>query len=135
MSKKSQKGVQPLSKEERNAIYNEVAFGLINLDIWNIEDQGMKKFKIMMKLYLDHGKEFNGEIDLESLDRKLIYNLYNDRRKKTVAYLSKDRYLKAIKAREKQEEKKITEQTKQMVDLPVDPDELKTLRELEKADN
>src|SRR5438874_7677884 len=98
-------GPQPLSKDERNKIYFEVMIGLMNLNIWDLNDESMQKFRVMMKLYLDHGMEFSGELNIDSIERKLIYNLYNDRNKKTVAYLSNDRYLKAVKAREKKLEK------------------------------
>ena len=128
---KIQTGPQPLSKDERNKIYFEVMLALMNLQIWDLNDESMQKFRIMMKLYLDHGKEFSGELEIESIERKLIYNLYNDRRKKTVAYLSGDRYFKAIKAREKQQEREAIKSNKQMINLPVDPVELKALREKE----
>jgi hypothetical protein len=101
MSKRASSGPQPLTYDERNKIYFEVVFSLMGLEIWELEDESIKKFKIMLKLYLDYGKEFSGELEIKSIDRKLIYNLHNDRNKKTVAYLSKDRYLKAMERRDK----------------------------------
>jgi hypothetical protein len=80
-------------------------FTLLNLEIWDIEDKNMQKFKIMMNLYRDNGIEFSGELEIYKLERKLIYSLYNDRNKKTVAYLSKDRYLKAKDRKSRIQEK------------------------------
>lgn len=109
-------GPQPLTSQERNRIYLEVVTGLMGVKVdnknylWDLSDPAMKRFRVMMKLYLDYGKEFSGELDIESIGRKLIYTLYNDRSKKTVAYLSQDKYIKAKQAKEKQLERK-TNQT------------------------
>lgn len=98
---KISKGRQPLTYNERMGIYLEIMSSLSKLEIWDIDDESMKKFRIMMKLYVDYGQEFSGELDIASVGRRLIYNLYDDRNKKTVAYLSQDRYFKALKEREK----------------------------------
>ena len=98
---KISKGQQPLTSNERVGIYLEIMSALSKLEIWDLNDESMKKFRIMVKLYVDYGMEFSGELDIERVGRRLIYNLYNDRNKKTVAYLSQDRYFKAVKEREK----------------------------------
>ncbi len=101
-------GIIPLTPTERNRIYLEIATALMSTPIWtgrddtwwDSQDANMKRFRVMLKLYLDYGKEFSG--DLAIVDkvgtlehhRTLIYQLYNDRNKKTTAYLSKDAYQK-----------------------------------------
>jgi hypothetical protein len=90
---------RPLTLEERNQIYNEIIFGLMsmkvykreNMTVWDLDEPEMKRFKIMLKLYRDHGKEFSGEFVLKTMKRKMIYNLYNNFQKKTCAYISKYR--------------------------------------------
>jgi hypothetical protein len=97
----------PLTTDERNKIYLEIATGLMGVkmengcSIWEHNVPGVNRFKVMIKLYRDYGKEFSGELEIEGLDRKLIYGLHNDRSKKTTAYLSKDRYHKALKQKAK----------------------------------
>ena len=68
-------------------VYNEIVFGLINVGIYDIPDEGIRKFKIIMNLYRDHGREFDGEVYLASQDRTLIYRLYNTTKKRSVAYI------------------------------------------------
>lgn len=79
----------PLTKEERSKIYLDIMFKLLEINMWDSPDIEIKKFKIMMKLYLDYGEEFQGSVKLESEgDRRLIYEFYNTKKKKTVAYIS-----------------------------------------------
>lgn len=97
----------PLSVAERNKINLEVATQLMDMKVWQgCEDSyydlpDLKRFKVMMKLYVDYGKEFSGEIELnlpgthKDNVRKLIYRLWNDRNKKTVAYITGDQLMKA----------------------------------------
>lgn len=86
--KKKSKTCHPLSQSERTSIYMEIMVKLINLKIWDINDAGMQKFKIIMKSYLDGGREESGELKIDSINKLLIYHFYNDRLKKTVVYLS-----------------------------------------------
>jgi hypothetical protein len=99
--------VIPLSVAERNKIYLEVATKLMDMKIWEGCEESyfdlpeLKRFKVMMKLYVDYGKEFTGELELnlpgtyKDNSRKLIYRLYNDRTKKTVTYITGDQVIKA----------------------------------------
>ena len=88
---------RPLTLEERNQIYNEIIFGLMGMKVykyeqitvWDLEDPELKRFKIMLKLFRDHGKEFSGEFTIQTMKRKMIYNLHNNYAKKTTAYISK----------------------------------------------
>lgn len=83
--------------EDRNQIYNEIVFALTemkvykkkNITIWELDEPDLKRFKIMLKLYRDYGKEFNGEFVINAQKRKMIYNLYNTKNKTTNAYISK----------------------------------------------
>ena len=92
---------RPLTLSERNQIYNEIMFGLMNMKvykhetitIWELEEPNMKRFKIMLKLFRDHGKEFKGEFVVETIKKKMCYNLCNNFQKKTTAYISKFRPL------------------------------------------
>lgn len=92
---------RPLTQQERNNIYNEIILSLScmkvykfeELTVWEIDDEpDMKKFKIMLKLFRDYGKEFTGQFIIKKMKRKLIYNLYNNFSKKTTAYISKCKY-------------------------------------------
>jgi hypothetical protein len=93
----------PLTSSEHNRIYNEVVVQLMaikvyedrDLTLWDCQDPDMKRFKVMFNLYRDYGKEFSGDLDMKIMKRKRVYNLYNDRRKKTTVFLSKDRYEKS----------------------------------------
>jgi hypothetical protein len=91
---------QPMTLEERNQIYNEIVFALMGLKvyknkdiyIWDLDEPDMKRFKIMLKLYRDHGREFSGDFVIKAQKRKMIYNLYNNKEKKSTAYISKKEY-------------------------------------------
>ena len=132
---------QPMTFDERNKIYMEVMFGLMNIkvyegsdiSVWDLEEPDMKRFKVMFALYRDHGKEYSGEFAIQAQKRKLIYNLHNDRRKRTTAYISKKSY--DLEQEISKEKKSINNypilKQKQMVDLPIDPEELRKLREKE----
>jgi hypothetical protein len=130
------RSVRPLTIQERTNLYLEIMFKLEEIKIWNSGDPGMQRFRIMMKLWKDHGKEFEGDVNLETEGRKLIYKLYNDKNKRTVAYISRNAYIDEQKKKENEEKQREMEnmESKQMVDLPVDPEELKKLREKERAE-
>lgn len=89
MSNKKPKKDCPMTLEEREKIVSEVVFKLVSMDIWNLPDVGMQRFRIMLEIYKKYGKEFEGEEPLPSQGRKIIYHLHNNRNKKTVAYISK----------------------------------------------
>lgn len=94
-NKKEKKNViLSMDRSERNKIYMEIMMQLMDMKIWDIDDIGMKKFKIIMKLYLDKGMEFDGNINLDTIGRKIIYKFFNDRIKKTYAYVSQKEYMK-----------------------------------------
>jgi hypothetical protein len=89
-----------LTEKQRENTYNEVMIGLMRIQVWqdrsdslwDLDDSNIKRFKIMMNLYRDHGKEFSGELEIKPMKRKLIYNLSNNQKKKTVAYISGEIY-------------------------------------------
>jgi len=102
-NKKEKKSViLSMDKSERNKIYIETMMQLMDMEIWDLDDVGMKKFKIIMKLYLDKGMEFDGNINLDTISRKIIYKFFNDRRKKTYAYVSQKEYMKEREKLEKE---------------------------------
>lgn len=86
--------------EERNKIYNEIVFALMEMKvyknkdiyIWDLDEPDIKRFKIMLKLYRDHGREFSGDFIIKAQGRKMTYNLYNSRGKKSTACISKKIY-------------------------------------------
>jgi hypothetical protein len=101
-NKKEKKSViLSMDRSERNKIYMETMMQLMDMEIWDLDDIGMKKFKIIMKLYLDKGMEFDGNINLDTISRKIIYKFFNDRRKKTYAYVSQKEYMKEREKLEK----------------------------------
>lgn len=77
-------------KNHRNTVYNDIAFRLMEVGIWDIPDEGIKKFKIMIGLYRDHAREFSGSIYMPTQERYLNYRLYNDKSKRSVAFISID---------------------------------------------
>jgi len=95
MTKKSNN--RPLVPKERNQIYNEIIFGLMGMKVykneqitvWDLNDPELKRFKIMLKLFRDHGKEFKGEFIIQEMKRKMIYELHNNFAKKSTTYISK----------------------------------------------
>ncbi len=114
--------VIPLTTAERNKIYLEVATKLMDMKIYQGCEESyfdlpeLKRFKVMMKLYVDYGKEFTGEVELnlrgthQDNSRKLIYRLYNDRNKKTVTFITGDQ---VIKSRERKIQR-LSEETKNL---------------------
>ena len=94
---KSRPNQKLLTSSERNTIYNDVATQLMGMKIyegndlcvWDLTDPDMKRFKIMMNLYRDTGKEFVGDIEIKAMGRKLVYKLYNDKKQKTTVCISK----------------------------------------------
>lgn len=83
-----------MNKSDRNTIYIETMLQLVEMELWNIDDVGMKRFKIIMKLYLDKGMEFQGNINLDSVRKKIIYKFYDNKQKKSIAYVSQKEYMK-----------------------------------------
>lgn len=108
----------PLSTSERNIIYMEIVTKLMEVEannggkkisLWELDTAEMKKFKVILNLYKDTGREFSGDIDFACIGRKLIYTLYNDRSKKTTAYLSEDKYFKSLEKKNKLVDKQTLE--------------------------
>lgn len=99
---------KPMTQSERNKVYLEVVTGLMNMKVWqgrdesfwDLPDPNIKKYKIMLKLYLDYGKEFSGDFDIDipgtNTTQKLTYALYNDRNKNAVTYVSEPKTRKKI---------------------------------------
>ena len=82
----------PLTRQDRVDLYIEIMLKLEELKLWNSTDRGIKRFKVIMNIWRDTGREFNGEVDISSEKRTIIYKLYNTRGKKTNVYISHDRY-------------------------------------------
>ena len=82
----------PLVRQDRVDLYIEIMLKLDELKLWDLSDRGIKRFKVIMNLWRDTGREFNGEVDISSEKRTIIYKFYNTRGKKTNVYISQDRY-------------------------------------------
>lgn len=113
--------------EQREQVYREIYLGLLaNGLLDGIGSAGpgktghaeIERFKVMLRLYRDHGREFSGHFDLESIGRRFIYSLVNDRRKRSIAYLSQREYEKGVRTsdRERPDEE---ETSRRLVGVPV----------------
>lgn len=78
-----------LSKKERNDICDEIRTSLKKLKIWDAEHSSILEFKKVLDSYCDEAIDMVGEIRLR-VDNILVYELYNDRRKKSFAKISND---------------------------------------------
>jgi len=82
-----------MKSNDREREYTKILMGLMlssnqfnGFDIWNLKQ--LDKFKIMIKLYLIDGEEFEGEIMLEEIQRKFVYRLSTKKGKTMVAILN-----------------------------------------------
>ena len=78
---------------DREKEYTKVLMGLMfssnqfnGFDIWSLKQ--LNRFKVMIRLYLDAGEEFEGEIVLEEIQRKFVYRLSTRKGKTMVAILN-----------------------------------------------
>lgn len=79
---------KPMTYEERNHVYMDLVCKMIDYGLWDLNEDDIKRFKIMMKLYLDYGKEFTGEFRINKTGQRLIYEFHNTNKKKTTVYVS-----------------------------------------------
>jgi len=83
---KKEKVIQTLSKEEREKISNEITLKLALLDLDRFED--IKKLKIILKLFVDHGREHTEDMDIPSLDSRVLQiRLFNNKNKQSKVLL------------------------------------------------
>jgi sRNA-binding regulator protein Hfq len=72
-----------MNQTERNYIYNQLLMQISeNKDKFLESDIGVKKIKVIAKLFRDSGIESKGEIELVS-NYTILYKFYNDRQKRT----------------------------------------------------
>lgn len=82
MPNKNSAQMHILNNTERMHIQLTLYDKLASLDLLNLDEFNIKKLKMIVKLYVEHKIEASGELELSD-GRKVIYNLYNDRRKLT----------------------------------------------------
>lgn len=72
-----------MNQNERNFIYNQLILQISeNKEKFPETDDGVRKIKVIAKLFRDTGMEAKGEINLSS-NYTIIYQFYNDRKKRT----------------------------------------------------
>ncbi|ATZ81019.1 hypothetical protein BMW23_0974 [Bodo saltans virus] len=71
-----------LTNLERNNIYNQMIIELSNNGYDETTDDGIKKIKIIAKLFRDTKREDSGKINLKC-GKTIVYQLYNNFSKKT----------------------------------------------------
>lgn len=72
-----------MNQNERNFIYNQMMLQISeNKDKFLDTDEGVRKIKVIAKLFKDSGIESKGEINLTT-NYTILYQFYNDRKKRT----------------------------------------------------
>lgn len=83
---KKEKVPTPLSKEERQKISNEIILKLALLDLDRFEE--IRKLKVILNLFIDHGKEHSEDIEMPELDGRILQiRLYNNKNKQSKVLL------------------------------------------------
>jgi hypothetical protein len=77
-----------LTKHERFFVYNKLMDELDKLGLQDSPIEGIRKLKVMAKLWLDTAMEFNGEIELPNNNR-ITYQFWKDHRQQTNVYISR----------------------------------------------
>jgi hypothetical protein len=77
-----------LTNEERSFVYNKLMLELIKMKLDTSSIEGIRRLKVIAKLYRDHAIEANGEIELPRNNR-ITYEFWKDHRRQTNVYISR----------------------------------------------
>lgn len=77
-----------LTKEERALVYNKLMLELMKMKLDDSPIEGIRRLKVIAKLYRDHAIEANGEIELPRNNR-ITYEFWKDHRRQTNVYISR----------------------------------------------
>jgi hypothetical protein len=77
-----------LTQNERNFVYNKLTMELMKLGLDNSKLYGIKRLKVIAKLWKDTGREDNGEIELPR-NQRITYEFWKDHRRQTNVYISR----------------------------------------------
>ena len=75
-----------MNKEERLQFVEKIKNKVHNLDMDKERFEGIKKLFIILNLFVETGREFQGKIEFFQLNKNLIYNLKNQKNKSIIVF-------------------------------------------------